>query len=614
MHQYRSGGSFYPWTSCMRSALSNWTESCCGGGARLLHQLEASDPRFRTVTFRPGLNILVADVTPGSRKTDSRNGTGKSSVVELLHFLLGERADKSSLPLHPELRSTEFALHLDWPHEPEVLKVARAGTRPNWVRLHPLPPGTDHGQAELPTGYVRLAEWQRLIERDLFGIPPERDGISGRSLLSFLIRRKRSDAFNTAVRSHSRQSDAEASTNLAYLFGLDWRIADRYRSLKARDAARAQMQKAARDPLLEKVVGKVADLRSQIALAKQRVADIERQIADFRVVPEYENLRQEADRIDQRIRQLRNRDVVDRRNLEDLERALEEAVEPDISYLRQVYSELEVMLTDQVRRRFEEVESFHQSVVRNRRRYLESEAAAIRQRLSDSAAERERLGDQLASILRTLQEGGALEGLTTLQQILGQEQAFLDALRHRYEAAQAIEATKREISQARLILQEEMNRDIEERRGIVDEATVLFSNFARYLYGPDRTAYLRFEAREKSLRIHPHIDSHDSAGIGSMVIFCFDLTFAVLAHRARRAPDFLVHDSHLFDGVDDRQLAAALTLAAEVADREGLQYIVTLNSDDLDKARRRGFEAANYVLPTRLTDQYEGGGLFGFRF
>lgn len=113
MHQYRSGGSFYPWTSCMRSALSNWTESCCGGGARLLHQLEASDPRFRTVTFRPGLNILVADVTPGSRKTDSRNGTGKSSVVELLHFLLGERADKSSLPLHPKLRSTEFALHLD---------------------------------------------------------------------------------------------------------------------------------------------------------------------------------------------------------------------------------------------------------------------------------------------------------------------------------------------------------------------------------------------------------------------------------------------------------------------------------------------------------------------
>jgi uncharacterized protein YydD (DUF2326 family) len=155
---------------------------------------------------------------------------------------------------------------------------------------------------------------------------------------------------------------------------------------------------------------------------------------------------------------------------------------------------------------------------------------------------------------------------------------------------------------------------IEERRGFIDEATVLFSEYAKALYAPDRSAYLRFESGETSLRIEPHIDSDNSAGIGSMVIFCFDLVLSVLAHRGGRAPDFLVHDSHLFDGVDERQLAAALTLAAEVAERQSLQYLVTLNSDDLDKARRRGFDADPYLLPQRLTDQYEDGGIFGFRF
>lgn len=40
-----------------------------------------------------------------------------------------------------------------------------------------------------------------------------------------------------------------------------------------------------------------------------------------------------------------------------------------------------------------------------------------------------------------------------------------------------------------------------------------------------------------------------------MVIFCFDLTLAVLAHRHGRGPDFLIHDSHLYDGVDERQIA-----------------------------------------------------------
>src|SRR5207248_2936312 len=108
---------------------------------------------------------------------------------------------------------------------------------------------------------VRVTEWQRLIERDLFGLPDDHIGISGRNLLSFLIRRTSSHGYNTAVRSHGRQSDTDATTNLAYLFGLDWHLADRYRVLKARDNARAQMQKAAQDPLLGRIIGKVADLR-----------------------------------------------------------------------------------------------------------------------------------------------------------------------------------------------------------------------------------------------------------------------------------------------------------------------------------------------------------------
>ncbi len=96
-----------------------------------------------------------------------------------------------------------------------------------------------------------------------------------------------------------------------------------------------------------------------------------------------------------------------------------------MSYLEPVYAELGVVMTDQVRRRFDEVQTFHQSVVRNRRTYLEDEVTALRARLADSESERARLGGVLATSLRTLQEGGALDALTQLQQILGQEQAVL---------------------------------------------------------------------------------------------------------------------------------------------------------------------------------------------
>jgi uncharacterized protein YydD (DUF2326 family) len=75
-----------------------------------------------------------------------------------------------------------------------------------------------------------------------------------------------------------------------------------------------------------------------------------------------------------------------------------------------------------------------------------------------------------------------------------------------------------------------------------------------------------------------------------------------------------VHDSHLFDGVDERQVGKALALGAELAKEHGFQYIVTMNSDDVPTEVPSGFQIKNHVVPVRLTDAVEDGGLFGFRF
>ena len=156
--------------------------------------------------------------------------------------------------------------------------------------------------------------------------------------------------------------------------------------------------------------------------------------------------------------------------------------------------------------------------------------------------------------------------------------------------------------------------DLRERENIINNVNIRFLEYATRLYGSGREAYLDIDATNSHLKIVPHIDSKDSRGIGNMVIFCFDLTVAVAAHRAGRGPDFVVHDSHLFDGVDERQLARALNLAREVAEEESMQYLVTLNSDDLAKASAQGVDLSDHIITPRLTDDFEDGGLFGFRF
>lgn len=99
-----------------------------------------------------------------------------------------------------------------------------------------------------------------------------------------------------------------------------------------------------------------------------------------------------------------------------------------------------------------------------------------------------------------------------------------------------------------------------------------------------------------------------------MQIFCFDMMLMRLCSKRGIGPGFLVHDSHLFDGVDGRQVISALKVGSEMAEEFGFQYIVTMNEDDAFKEKIAGFDLDQYVLPVVLTDAKEDGGLFGLRF
>ncbi|MGW5785897.1 DUF2326 domain-containing protein [Streptomyces sp. NPDC003757] len=62
------------------------------------------------------------------------------------------------------------------------------------------------------------------------------------------------------------------------------------------------------------------------------------------------------------------------------------------------------------------------------------------------------------------------------------------------------------------------------------------------------------------------------------------LTCCGVEPRPYRGTDFVVHDSHIYDGVDEREAARSLTLEAKATDEEHMQYIVTINT-----AAQRGF-------------------------
>ena len=105
-----------------------------------------------------------------------------------------------------------------------------------------------------------------------------------------------------------------------------------------------------------------------------------------------------------------------------------------------------------------------------------------------------------------------------------------------------------------------------------------------------------------------------SRGVETMKIFCYDLTLAALWAERGQGPGFLIHDSLLYDGVDERQIARALELAHRESERLGFQYLCFLNSDRVPyREFSSDFRIEEHVVH-RFTDGAMEGRLFGFQF
>lgn len=574
----------------------------------MLRRLSADYPEFKTFEFRPGMNLVVAERTQYSQSTDTRNGTGKTSLIEVLHFLLGASANRH-LCSREDFESVTFSLAMDWRqvHGGSLEVSRRSGA--NRVQTSPVLTG------QAFDGVMGLDAWKTELQRQLYPQSLGVEALSVRSLLGYAIRREREGGFQEPLEFTTKAVKKTVfSTHLAYLLGLDAGLVDQYRALAEKQSSVTALRKALKGLDLGEVVGDQAVIDGRARLLGHEIEQLEEQIARFQVIPEFERLKHRADVLTTEIEQLARDDEIDKRNEADIHASLERERQPSDDYLPTAFEELGIVLPREVRRRYDEVEQFHRVVADNRQRFLREELQETRQRIERRRRERADRDTERSEILRSLNQGGALQGLQMLQHSLASKEAQLKSLREQTALLDRIKGIQDEVRRELLDLKARVHEDLGERDTYRDEASNLFTDYARRIYADSREAYLTINEGDRNLDIRPHIANQESNGIGNMRMLCFDLVCTVLAKRDGRGPDFLVHDGRIFDGVDQRQVASGLQLAAEVAEAEGLQYIVPINSDVLEKGRDCGFDPDPYLLQPELNDGDPKGGLFGFRF
>ncbi len=573
----------------------------------MIYRVYSTLPTFKNLDFKPGLNVLLAQKADGATSEQTRNRAGKTSLVEIINFLLGGTADTKALVRTSALLESTFGMEFDLGKS--KVSVERSGTNMSKVQITGIDPVIK--KVSIPN-----TDWRTQLGDTLFNLQSieikEGKTPSFRSLIAYFMRRQLSGGYVTPEKQATMQQTSDLQIALMFLMGLDWHIARDWQVIRDREKTLEELKKAAGTGAFGNIIGKAADLRTQFTVAEDRLKKLREQTEQFRVLPQYREMETEASQLTQALNDLTNGNTVDLSTIRDLELALKSEEAPSMTDLQAVFQEAGVVLPSLVQKKYEDVQSFHASVIRNRRDYLAGELEAAKSRLEARNQQKVGLDERRSEIMGILKSHGALEQFLKLQGELGRLEASVESLRQRFAAAEQLEGTKNELEIERNRLALRLRRDFAEQKERLSKAILAFEETSKRLY--ESAGSMLIEETSNGPTFSFPMQGSRSKGIRNMQIYCFDMMLMRLCAEGGFGPGVLIHDSHIFDGVDGRQVIRALKVGAEMAEELGFQYIVTMNEDDAFKEVEEGFDLNDYVLPIRLTDATQEGGLFGTRF
>lgn len=576
----------------------------------MIEEITSSLSGFKTFALKRGLNIIVAEKHSASGVKDTRNGTGKTSLIELIHFVLADRKQSTSDFHNTALSGASFTVRLRGVGA-EALEITKSVTDGN-------------ESLALNGENIERPDLRKKLSLDWFQLSSEmlEDKYSPTfgALFGYFVRKERNGGFANAVNNSAQQKGWDMQVNLSYLLNFDWKLPQNLQVVKDRKKDADELHKMLKKGLLDRF-----DLDPQRMQARLDVLDTEveykrGEIRNAVVVDDYRGRESTANSITIEIRKRNELNLMDLNLLEDITTALDEVATIDESDIERLYNEVGVVFPEQVSKRFEQVRSFHRAVARNRQKHLENERGEAKRRLALRKTEIGNLQNQLRDHLSVLSSGLAIERYASLQTEMTELESEKADLQLQIPRIRRVDEERKKMKVEIDQIVDLIGLDVLERRSARTTATKLFAEISRDLYDEPGELSVSKSSGSAGLAIDTNIRGKKSGGKSHMQIFCFDLMLAITAKKYLKFPGFLVHDSHIFDGVDGRQIGLALDVANRKCKEHGIQYIIAMNSDDLEKIRVEEvesgetiFDPAPYINLRRLTDD-DTGGLFGVRF
>lgn len=406
----------------------------------MIHRVYASDKRFKPVSFEKGLNIVIADRQNDSDKKDSRNGIGKTTLINILHFCLGADLKRDLLPVD-EIANWTFFLEIDLCGDKFI--ISRSISQSEIVNIEGnvfvLPIKSEY-EKNKGINFYKIPDWRILLGICLFGIEQivrTKYAPTFRSLISYFIRTG-TDAYSKPFTFFRNQKTWQIQVSNAFLLGLNWERASDVQVLKDKNNA----AKALDDAVKLGIASSKGELEAERVRLQRELESEEKAFSSFKVHPKYQEIQTKADEITREIHSITNSNIILKKKLERYNESVQTEKDPDVSIVSKLYKEAGLHFGESIKKSLNEAQRFHTEIVLNRKLFLQTEINEIKNKIFLNDQMLEQKANERSDLLSILQSHGALEEFSILQKEINEKRNRFEILKSKITDIQEMSIKK----------------------------------------------------------------------------------------------------------------------------------------------------------------------------
>jgi uncharacterized protein YydD (DUF2326 family) len=517
---------------------------------RLL-KLESDNPKFKTLQFNPGLNIIAGlQLSEEDKKTI--NGIGKSLSLNLIHYILGAGIKDKKLKQY----LTDYGeFCLSFKHSKTDYYIRKNFSSAEFV-INDKPYNSKEYPCEL---------------NDIFNFNSD---VSFRQVFNCFARRHGGTYYTNALTQQGMGINDyfQRLVNLVLLGVNTDLVKDRFKT-------KEQIIK------LNKASDIISDYEKE--LDKTNIKDIEDEIRklkdqknNFIIAKNYDLLKKEADRLTEEMNDLRNTIYMleqrYKKKQENLEQSENINIDPD--QIENIYHEAEFFFEGSIKKRLEDAQEFHNTLIRNRRKRLEKDISQIKIELSENEISLKEKSKQRDSILKGLDNSGALEEYNSLADRIKSLEEEKENLEKYKNILKDFKRDKTKLTTKNSQIREKSLIYIEETSDDFEKKENLFRVIVKQFYDNHGGSLELSDTKDAKYLydIKVHVPKDGSQGVGEVKIFCYD---ALLYLLNKEPLGFMAHDGCVFSGMDPRQKSMIFKIILKLIRDTNLQYFINTNEN-----------------------------------